>query len=215
MSWCKFLFAVSALAMTGVLWAEEQHHMLIFASQAEPKLPRTSHSFALFVKASPDSSKLESQCISWMPKSLVIDAARLHPTDGANLNLAETLKWVRSVNGRVSLWGPYPIRTELYDLAVHQAERLNAGTMRYVTFDRRNRGKDAFNCIHAVCDLDDTQPLLDTGANFGDDTGELFVGHFRRYITPSDESTRWLTERLRLSPSDIRFVGASLPVVER
>src|SRR5207302_168251 len=105
---------------------------------------------------------------------------------------------VRSVEGRVTLWGPYAIRKELYDLAARQADRLNRGEMRYITFDRRNRGKDASNCIHAVCDLDSTQPPLDTGANYGDDTGELLVDHFRRYILPPRGPTRWLTDQLNL-----------------
>ena len=187
------------------LCAEERYYLLIFTAQAEPNLPRTSHTFAAFVHASADQRQVEGYCISWMPKSLEIESTHLHPVEGVNLNLSQTFKWVRSVGGHVTLLGPYVIRKELYDLAAKQVERLDRGELRDILFDRRNRGKDASNCIHAVADLDTTQSPLHTGAKFGNDTGEPLYEYFRRYILPNTESTRWLTDRLNITSKDVRF----------
>src|SRR5205807_1659572 len=56
------------------LRADDRYYLLMFGSQSEPKAVRLSHSFAVFVKAStrgasapPD--RIETCCISWMPKT--------------------------------------------------------------------------------------------------------------------------------------------------
>ncbi|MFL5342403.1 MAG: hypothetical protein ACJ8F7_19835 [Gemmataceae bacterium] len=195
------------LGLAGQARADDRYYMLLFTSQGEPKLPRNSHTFAAFVRTSPDHSRVEGYCISWMPRSLAIEPTRLHPVDGKNLTLAETFQWIRSIGARVTLRGPYPIRKELYDLAGRQADRLNRGDLRYILLDRRYRGSDASNCIHAVCDLDVNRPPLTTGANFGDDSGEPLVEHFRRHFVPAAEPTRWLTDRLNITPKEVRFAA--------
>jgi len=184
--------------------ANDRYYMLMFAAQTEPKEVRASHTFALFVRATEGNAIAETHSISWMPGNFDIRPLRLTPVAGANLSLAQTLRWAGLANARVTMWGPYPIRRELYEMAARQATRLDSRQAEYVVLDRRFRENGASNCIHAVSDLDTTQPPLATGTAFGIEATEMVLEHFRRYILPTTESARWLVERLRLNPAEIR-----------
>ena len=195
--------------------ADERHYVLIFGSQGETNLPRFSHTFATFVKATgtgkfPDDYKLDVRTISWMPRSLNIEIARLRTEPGVNLTLQETLRWVRSINGRVRMWGPYVVGPELFELARKQAERLDSGAIAYRAVDFRNRGIDASNCTHAVCDLDRTRSRLVTGASFGNGASTKVVQHFTPWFIASDANHDWLLKRLELDPNEISRAGPSV-----
>jgi hypothetical protein len=183
--------------------------MFIFAAQSEPKEVRVSHTFGLFVKASDRQEVHETQSISWMPKDLEIRPLRRAPVAGVNLNLEQSLRWAGAVRAHVTMWGPFQIRRELYDMAAAQAKRLNSSAIEYVVIDRGQRVAGASNCIHAVSDLDPTQPLLTTGTAFGNEASVMVLDHFRRYVLPPVERTRWLVDRLSLKPNEIRFATPS------
>ena len=94
-------------------------------------------------------------------------------------------------------------------MAARRVEQLESGTVQYFCNDRRAREEGAVSCIHGVSDLDTSQPLLDTGHEFGNPASELVLQHFRRYILLSDEATDWLTERLNLNPHDVHFATSA------
>ena len=201
------------LGLGTTLRAKDRYYMFLFGAQSEPKTVRLSHTFAVFVKASgtgvfPTDYRIETQTISWMPKSLAIQALRQTPVDGVNLSLAETFKWTRSVGMTVTTWGPYRIQPELYAMAARQAKRLNEDPKGHIIFDGRYREDGSFNCIHALSDLDTTQSLLDTGTAYGNDGTLEVLSHFQRYIMSSQGATGWLVEQIGLKRDDVRFASA-------
>ncbi len=188
----------------------ERYYMLVFAAQAEPNVVRRSHSFALFVRASEvgkeaNRPELEVHSISWMPKSMIIQPLHMIPEPGVNLDLNSTLDWARSVHARVSMWGPFPIRKELYEKAVARQKKLESGVIEYLCMDRRYRGELATNCIHAISDLDRNSTSLDTGVACGKAASEQLVEYFRPQMTSNTGPTDWLVDQLGLRSREIQF----------
>jgi hypothetical protein len=212
-----FLYPIAlALALSIAVWtraeppANNGYYMLVFAAQAEPNVVRRSHSFALFVHVNDSAAPLETHCISWMPKSRVIQPLRMLPEAGVNLDLRATLDWARSVHARVTAWGPFAISKELYDKAVAREKQLNSGVVEYLCMDRRYRGELASNCIHAISDLNPSILTLDTGTAYGNSASEMIVDHFGPSIlaaAPAD----WLVDRLGLKAREIQFESGVSP----
>jgi hypothetical protein len=205
------LTVVSSAAAPSQCGAEDRYYMIMFASQAEPNLPKHAHTFAVFVKAShegkdPSKHKIESHCISWLPKSLTIDPLRLQPEPGENLSLPASLKFAKANNAQVTMWGPFLIQKKCYDMALKRLEYLNSGKIAYVVFDRRFRGGQATNCIHAVSDLDLEQPLVLTGTAHGEAASRMVLQHLEKWVVSSRDDVSWLVDRLSLSKEQVRFV---------
>jgi hypothetical protein len=215
MSVIKILFVRGAaliwlIGMVDSARADERYYMMIFGSQAAPNVVRHSHTFAVFVRAYgvgqfPDDYQVEAHTISWMPASGHIWPLRLGPVPGVNMSLADTFKWAEAEGKHISMWGPFPVDQRLYDMAVSQETKLNQGKLRYLCLDGRFRQDRACNCIHAVCDLDQTRSRLSTGTSHGKDASKLVLTHFEPYIQESRESNRWLVERLRLNQDIVHF----------
>jgi len=185
---------------------EDRYYMLMFASQGQPTTPRTSHTFAVFVKTGGSGDKqIESHCISWMPGNLQIETLRPVPVTGTNLSLEQSLKWARSIKAATTMWGPFQIKPELYAMAAAQAKHLSANAIDYIVLDGSRRGNRASNCIHAVSDLDTTRTRLSTGTSFGESASQLVLRHLERYILDNDQPTLWLTDHLGLKADEIRF----------
>jgi len=204
----SFVIAIAA-AISPNAYADDQYYMIVLTSQAEPNLPKLSHTFAVFAKASGEGKdfqkyKLETHTISWLPRSLSITPLRVRPEPGHNLNLLESLKYAESINARVSYWGPFPIKKNAYYLALKQIEVLNSGKVGYIVLDRRFRGNGATNCIHAVSDLDTEQPLLETGKAYGEEASRMVLQHLQRWIVPSEIDHSWVLERLNLKKDSRR-----------
>jgi hypothetical protein len=203
-----FLFLALLIAPGGA-WAEKgeaqtRYFMIIFAQEGGDRDPRLSHSFATFVKATGNGAdknryQIESKTISWLPASLDIRLLRLFPEQGKNLSLKETLRYAKSENTQVSMWGPYQIRKELYERAVKQVKRLNRGATGYKAIDRRFRPEAASNCFHAISDIDMDNGMLDTGAAHGNEASYMVLEHLKRWIIRPQEKVAWIAQRLGLS----------------
>ena len=201
--------ALAFVTQTRSLTAEERYYVSVFASQGEPNLPRFAHTFAVFIKADgqgafPKDYKMESHCISWLPASLQVQPLRLKPEPGKNLTLRETLKWAKDHKGRVTMWGPFPIKKELFERGVKRAQQLQAGDLEYVAIDKTFRAKGAINCIRAVADLTDGGPSLDTGTAYGDAASMLVVKHLSRWFLRPNGATDWIYECLEIDPAEVR-----------
>jgi len=186
----------------------ESYYMTIFSAQANSRDPRRTHSFATFVKAidtgdSAKDSPIEIHTISWMPRSLDIVILRRHPETGANLDLESSLRWAESRNCRVSMWGPYQIKKELYDRAIEQEARLNSGNVLYKAIDRKFRPGTASNCIHAVADLDIDNGLLHSGQGRGEVASRQVAQHLNRWVIEPGQTHTWVASRLGLNDQPV------------
>jgi hypothetical protein len=135
----------------------------------------------------------------------MIDPLHLRPEQGQNVSLTESIKFAATCNAQVSMWGPFLIQKKCYDMALKRIERLNSGQVAYVVLDRRFRGGEASNCIHAVSDLDVVQPLLLTGAAHGDASSLMVLQHLKKWIVPTKDDLGWLATRLELRTKQVRF----------
>jgi hypothetical protein len=182
---------------------EERYYMIIFACQGDDYQPRSSHTFATFVKASKEGSaqddRIDAQTISWLPVSLEVVLLRRRPEPGRNVNLDDSLRWAESIGARVSRWGPYEIEKELYDRALKQKARLESGAILFKCIDENFRPATASNCIHAVSDVDMDQGALHVGPNWGDNASRIVAGHLKRWMINPEKTHPWVIDRLGLT----------------
>jgi hypothetical protein len=184
-------------------------YLLVFASQGDPPIARLAHTFACFAKAGggPDDHKiLQVVTISWLPKSLNVVVGRLLPEEGINLELLPTLKWARGQDTKVSAWGPFSIKKDLYDRALKQKARLESGAVGYRAIDFKalfNREENS-NCIHAVSDIAGDE-VLAAGTAYGEAASALVVRHFQPWIINPEETHNWVNDRVGLKNQTIRF----------
>jgi hypothetical protein len=203
------LVLLACFAWESVAQAEERYYVLIFGSESTPRLPRYTHTWATFVKASgedPDASKCridEVFTISWLPANMKVRALRLRPEEGVNLDLETTLLQILP-RQRVSQWGPFQISQELYERAVARKAELESGAVKYKASDPNFGPRVAYisNCIHAITDIDpDYGRLYYLELRRFGEAASHWAAHqlvFRgRRINP-DEDLDWLNQRLGL-----------------
>jgi hypothetical protein len=196
-----FAAIVTLALLPASVCAGEFYYVIVFAFEGDINLPRFAHSFATFVKATgegpySDSYTIEAQTLSWSPLAGEIRIARFAPERGTNLDLSGTLRWAHSLGSRVTRWGPFQVQKELYDRACRQIARLESGTILYKTLDGELRPDRAFNCIHALTDLDTERGLLDTGADYGEDASYRVAYHFLRWMICPWIEHEWVYARL-------------------
>lgn len=150
---------------------QPRYFFLLFGSQSIPFVPRTAHTWATFVKVTTDPSGgtvIEPITISWLPADASVEPFRLRSVEGKNYDLAETLAIAKRDQSRVSVWGPYEIDAERFQLAVAQANKLESGKTRYRVFDSLGFNHSISHCVHAVTYADPRlkhriQPVLQVG----------------------------------------------------
>jgi hypothetical protein len=179
--------SLATLGWGSVAQADERYYIIIFGSQSTPRLPRFTHAWATFVKASGEGENScayhidETFTISWMPADLKIRALRLRAQEGVNLGPEATIENALE-RERVSQWGPYQISPRLYDWGLEQKCRLESGVVKYKTIDPNvgPRVRYVSNCIHAVSDLDPEH-------------GRLYYLELRRF---GEAASHWLAHQL-------------------
>jgi hypothetical protein len=139
--------------------ADDTYFVIVFGSQRPLNPPKYTHSFATFVRVScpkggtPQQQRVQWWTVSWLPRSLDVEVLRLRPECGVNLDLHSTLRWALADRQRVSMWGPYQIRKELFDRAMRQIVLLRSGAVSYKALDAGFPADRVSNCIHALSDL--------------------------------------------------------------
>jgi hypothetical protein len=186
----------------------DSYYMILFSQEGPGHEPWLSHTFATFIKATGDRSdkkhfRLGHHTISWLPASRDVHLLRLRPEAGKNYTLKETLRLARSLNVRVSMWGPLQIDKELYERAMRQVKRLNEGKVAYKAIDTRFRPDVASNCFHVISDIDADNGLLNTGTAHGDDASSMVLMHLKRWLIHPEKVHEWVTQRLGLTDSSI------------
>jgi hypothetical protein len=203
------LVAVVLAISTRSAAAADFYYMIVFSAQSDPNLPRSSHTWATFVKATGQGSSgdysIESHTISWCPASLVIVPLRLRPEPGRNLDLKTTLQWAERMGDRVTAWGPYRIKKGLYARALQQIRLLDRGGIAYKAIDERYRGRGVSNCIHAVSDIDTDPGWLATGTAFGNAASYLVARHLERWVVDPRKTYPRVIEKLGLETAAINY----------
>ena len=182
------LVCACLLAIVPALPADERYYVVLFASQNSSNDPRSSHTFATFVRIDREEDPrnralwetARSLTISWLPAS---GSYRLlqRPVAGRNYTLHETLAWAEERGLTTTMRGPFEIGKDVYERAAKQKERLDSGAVSYKALDRRFRPDVAINCIHAVSDIL-PGPLLTTGDARGEAATAMVADHFRPHL---------------------------------
>lgn len=137
-----------------------RYYVMLFGSQATPKTPHRSHTWAMAIKATclPGAAPiLETHTISWMPQSLNVRWWKLNVEPGFNASNEFSFAYALQSGQRVSAWGPYETWSGLYARFIAQKEFLESGAVGYQCIDtigeaaRRGNGCD---CFHALSDMD-------------------------------------------------------------
>jgi hypothetical protein len=188
--------------------ADESYYLIVFAAQRAPTTPRFSHTFATVITATGSGTdtnkyKVEEHTISWIAKSKEIVLARAKSEPGVNLSLRDSLGLAASLDEKISMFGPFEIKKELYDRALKQIAFLESDKVQYKALDARFRPETAINCIHAVSDLDTDQGLLDTGAACGDEASRMVANHLRSWMVKPETTHAWVIKRLGLEDEAI------------
>jgi hypothetical protein len=200
-------FAIGAVLMAAKpAQADVRYYMLIFAAQTYPKIPRLSHTFCTIVKVVDPppgccAPYIEAHTISWLPATLKIKPYRLRAEPGRNLSLEETLQWADQHRVPVSEWGPYAIEECFYLRVYREYLRFESGEFLYRAIDSPRRGDPTSDCIHAVTDIDQTDPRRSFPVfRSGDAVTRKFVKTLRqrnRLMDPLEDVT-WLNAVLGL-----------------
>lgn len=141
--------SLSVAAASAQPLAGERYYMTVFGAQSSPLRLRLTHTFAEFTRTVPTpmgEMVAESHTVSWMPATLRIRPLALRPEPGTNLTLQQTLDWVASFNGRVSMWGPREIGPERYYPSIVRKAQLESGTMSYRAIGGFSRDSQVSNC---------------------------------------------------------------------
>jgi len=188
--------------------ADESYYMIVYGAQRTPNVPRFTHTFATFVKATGEGNdktgyKVEEHTISWIAKTKEIVVARARPEPGVNLSLKESLVLAAALEEKVSMWGPFEIKKELYERALKQIDRLESNKIEYKAIDVRFRPERASNCIHAVSDIDADDGLVDVGTACGDEASRAVASHLRRWMFDPEKTHDWVSGLIGLDDKTV------------
>ena len=167
--------SLTALALTAPLAPAEvaapRYYFVLFGGQSVPFRPRTAHTWATFVKATPTPGgavALEQVTISWLPAEGPVQPLKLRAVPGKNYTLDETFAVAADNRDRVSMWGPFETDARRYELAAAQAGALASGAIRFRSLDSFGRNHAVMHCVHALTFADPNlqalrQPVLRVG----------------------------------------------------
>jgi hypothetical protein len=192
----------------------EHFYVTLFASQITPRIPRLSHSWGTVVHVIDQGEGrpplVESHTISWMPATLSLHPWSFRTEQAVNLGLHDTIRLVLANGERVSQWGPYECRPNLYYRFLVQKDFLESGRMGYQLIDtvgESARTGNGCDCIHAITDMD---PLLSRSdyplIRYGDAATRFVVEECRHrdLLIHPDQTHPWLNASLGLDSYPIR-----------
>lgn len=192
---------IFCLAFSISLSAAPRYFATIFGVQDAVNSFTRAHTFAHFVEV--DSGTVTRfATISWLPKSGKV-VLFVPPETGRNHSLKESLDEPSKDGRRITKWGPFAIRPELFSRAERQQRRLELGEILYQAFDELNREEQiALNCEHSVSDIDTDGGLLFTGTAHGNRGSRLVARHLRRWYL-SEQTHQWVSQLMGLYEYDI------------
>jgi len=208
----RISFAFFALFVAPFASAQDRYYGVFFA--ANSSRPAAAHTWATFIRlkgeviaaaAETRAPSVETVTISWLPATGVVAPHLLGSGEpGRNFGLKETLEWAKKTGAPVTAWGPVEIKKDLYDLALRKKKTLESGSISYRVLDRRGRGGDWTNCIHAISDIV-PGPMLATGTAFGENATLLVANHLRPFFVGRDVNHDSVRRYLGIDGFDIRY----------
>jgi hypothetical protein len=188
---------------------DDRYYVMIFGAQEERPRPKTSHSFATFVKVHCDQPEnaltiVGTHTISWLPSTMVVRNACL-PEAGTNFDLYTTIGWALDNCTRVSMWGPYEICEDLYCRALEQIDLLESGQVRYKAVDTGYKSNRVSNCIHAVSSLAGGYRLRVVSPEWGDTASWYLTRRLDRWYINPEEKHLWISSALGLDQYPIVY----------
>jgi hypothetical protein len=150
----RYALTIAAFFLALPAAQADDYYVTVFSAQTVPYRPTKTHTFVAALRVPPCVNgycpPAEMTSISWLPATLKIRAIALRPERGVNLSIPDTLAWVHAQGMRISAWGPYQIRPELYYTIQNQAAVLNSGRIRYKPTDTMFNSNRVANCYHAI-----------------------------------------------------------------
>ncbi len=183
----RLLALVFLYAAVPVRAADDRYFLLVFGAERSSRSVDHAHTFASFVKRSetPTGATLEVRTISWLPAKLPVRTLKIRPEAGHNYELHETIRLLQRDGQRVSAWGPFEIRAELYEKAGCRIRDLESGRLQYKSYDGFFHGARVVNCIHALTGLVERDRIHILPPGWGD----VASHHVAELLTP------WMTDR--------------------
>ena len=196
MRWFSRVIATAGIIALPCPLRADDYFVTVFSAQTVPFESKRTHTFVVLHRVPGGGGPVEERHISWFPQSRRLRGLTLRPEPGANLTPGETFAHCREQRMRVSAWGPYRIKLELYELMAAQQAKLESGKVKYKPTDNVYPSDVAANCYHAIW-----QPVAPcrkySGAfNCGDASGANTVQLFSKWIV---EPCRTHDEFLRLA----------------
>jgi hypothetical protein len=150
---------------------QPRYYFILLGGQSVPFIPETAHTWAVYAKATPapgGAVALEWFTISWLPVGRTVRIFQVKPTAGKNHTIEETLARAAKNRVRMSVWGPYEIDADRYELAMRQARFLDSGAVGYRVLDSFTGNPYVCHCVHALTYADPVlrrrvQPVIRVG----------------------------------------------------
>lgn len=186
MRWICGVIAGVLLAAPLPASAADSYYVTIFSAETVPFQSTHTHTFVVVTRIPAPINgvpqAVEQHQISWAPANLNPRGLTLRPERGVNLSVPDTFQYCRSSCMRVSAWGPYQIKPELFEMMKCQAAKLDSGRVKYKPTDNLYHTDVAANCYHAIW-----QPVAPcrkySGAfNCGDASGAMTVRLFQPWL---------------------------------
>jgi hypothetical protein len=198
------VWALGLLLFLGAQTAQaaERYYLIVFGMQKGLNLPRNSHTCAVFIKdASP--GPLETVFVSWLPDDLNVTILQRDPQVGVNVDLHATLQHYADRGCRISMWGPFEMKAELYVKAKTRRDILEGCTVGYNAIDRPYRPM-VTDCVHAVSGVDVEPGLLRTRSAHGDIASYIVLQHLSCWLIHPEVTYCEIAQRLCLDQYCIR-----------
>jgi hypothetical protein len=172
----------TVLLAAGSARAADDFYLTVFTAETVPFRSKYTHTFVAFQRVPCGGGPVEQHHISWLPANLNGRRITLHPEPGVNLPVADTFAYCRKHEMRMSAWGPYRIKPELFEMLKCQAAKLSAGTVMYKPTDNLYNSDYAANCYHAIWQPVAPHRKYSGAFNCGDASGAATVQLFRCWI---------------------------------
>jgi len=202
-----------ALSVGASASADEYYFLAIFGSQSQPKRLKYTHTWATFIRAVGEGPDLNSYCvetntISWLPRSLEVKVWSPWPEPGVNMDLHQTLQYVTANRESITMWGPFVCQKALWDRSLAVRDILEGGTAQYRAISTRVNLLIA-DCIHAVAAVDpimgrEHYPLLRVGKPASRYIAREIMQ--RSLYDQYQYDASWLIPRLALDPYQVQVV---------
>ncbi|MBA4189616.1 MAG: hypothetical protein C0467_16650 [Planctomycetaceae bacterium] len=199
----RVLFAIAIACVTTTQARADDYYLTLFTAEATPYRPEKTHTFLAITRIPQSAGVVETREMSWLPATLKVRGIALLPETGVNLSVADTFAVCARDNMRVSVWGPYQIKAELFNRLSNQITRLETGKIKYKGTDNLYPSPIAMNCYHAIWNISDPMKKFVGPFTSGDATGGKTVHLFREWIISPEQTHDDIFKLIGVDPQTV------------